>query len=188
MYCIVLYWRGGHYCPMHCDLSKIYCAPPNLGITRTWICRLNFAQKPIFEAWGFLTSLKSQTREPRIKVPPGGLVLGIFTSWKNPSTSAGFEPGNLDSRGEHDAPRPPRLHVGARAQLEVTPDVCRTRQRGDIASQEGNKDGMYLRCKTGHIITGCFCASSFSCCIMTRGPIITRLLPPADQYFVTQWS
>ena len=29
--CIVLYWRGGHCCRMHCDLFKIYCAPPNLG-------------------------------------------------------------------------------------------------------------------------------------------------------------
>ena len=47
-HCIVLYWRGGHCCPMHCDLFKIYCALRNLGITRTWICRLNFAQRPIF--------------------------------------------------------------------------------------------------------------------------------------------
>ena len=29
---------------------KIYCSPPNLGITRTWICRLNFAQRPIFSS------------------------------------------------------------------------------------------------------------------------------------------
>ena len=48
MYCIiVLFWWGGHCCPMHCDLFKIDCAPPNLGI-KTWICRLNFAQRPIF--------------------------------------------------------------------------------------------------------------------------------------------
>ena len=46
--CIELHWRGDHCCPMHCDLFKIYCAPPNLGITRTWICWLNFAQRPIF--------------------------------------------------------------------------------------------------------------------------------------------
>ena len=39
-YCIVLYWRGGHWCPMHCDLFEICCAPR--------ICRLNFAQRPIF--------------------------------------------------------------------------------------------------------------------------------------------
>ena len=32
---------------------KIYCAPPNLGIARTWICRLNFAQMPIFSGLRF---------------------------------------------------------------------------------------------------------------------------------------
>ena len=54
---ILLYWRGVNCCPMHCDLFKICCAPPNLGITRKWICRLNFAERPIFQAWGSLTSL-----------------------------------------------------------------------------------------------------------------------------------
>ena len=24
LYCIVLFWKGGHCCPMHCDLFKIY--------------------------------------------------------------------------------------------------------------------------------------------------------------------
>ena len=32
----------------------------------------------------------------------------IFTSSKNPSTSAGFEPVNIGSHGEHVTPRPPR--------------------------------------------------------------------------------
>ena len=35
-------------------------------------------------------SLKSQTQDPQRKVPPGGLGLRIFTSWKNPSTSGKF--------------------------------------------------------------------------------------------------
>ena len=35
-----------------------------------------------FQAWGSLTSLKSQTRDPQLKVPPGGLVLRIFTNLK----------------------------------------------------------------------------------------------------------
>ena len=87
---------------------QIYCAAPNLGITRTWIYRLNFLRGLIFQAWGCLTSLKSQTRNPQLKVPPGGLVLRIVTSWKNTSTSAGFEPANLGSRSEHVTPRPPR--------------------------------------------------------------------------------
>ena len=34
-------------------------------------------------------------------------MLRIFTSWKNPSTSAGFVPANFGSRGEHGTPRPP---------------------------------------------------------------------------------
>ena len=73
-----------------------------------WICRLNFAQMPIFQAWGSLASLKSQTRDPQLKVPPRGSVLRIFMSWKNPSTSARFESENLGFRGEHVTPRPPR--------------------------------------------------------------------------------
>ena len=51
-----------------------------------------------FQTWGSLTSLKSLTRDPQLKVPPGGLVLRIFMSWKNPTTSVGFEPANLGSR------------------------------------------------------------------------------------------
>ena len=35
-YCIVLYWWGGHFCPIHCDLFEIYCPPPNLGIGREY--------------------------------------------------------------------------------------------------------------------------------------------------------
>ena len=32
---------------------KIYCSPPNLAITRTRMCRLNFAQRPIFSGLRF---------------------------------------------------------------------------------------------------------------------------------------
>ena len=86
---------------------KIYWAPSNLGTTRTWICRLNFLLICLFfQAWGSLTSLKSQTRDPLHKVPPGEIVLRIFTSWNNPSISVGFEPANLGCRGEHITPRP----------------------------------------------------------------------------------
>ena len=44
----------------------------------------------LFEAWDSLT-----VREPRTKVLPGGLVLRIFTSWKNLSTLVPFEPTNF---------------------------------------------------------------------------------------------
>ena len=88
---IVLYWRGGHSCSIHCDLFSSIVLPRILGI-RTWICRLKFAQRSIFSGLGFFTSLKSQTRDPQLTVPPGGLFLRIFTSKKNASTPAGFEP------------------------------------------------------------------------------------------------
>ena len=106
LYRIVL--KGWSLPPNALRYFKINCVPPYLGI-RTWICRLNFAQRPFFLAWGSLTSLKSQTQAPSIKSLPEDLILGIFTSCKNPSTSVGFEPANLGSRGEHVSPRPPRL-------------------------------------------------------------------------------
>ena len=80
LYCIVLCWWGRHCCPMHYDRFKIYCAPPNLGITRTWICRLNFAQRFIFSGLRFFN--EPEISNPQLKVPPGGLVLRNFTSWK----------------------------------------------------------------------------------------------------------
>ena len=52
-----------------------------------------------FQASGSLTSLESQTRDPSLK---------SFPEYLCSSTSAGFEPANLGSRGEHVTPRPPR--------------------------------------------------------------------------------
>ena len=78
-----MFWWGGHFCPMHCDPFKIYCAPPNLGITRRWIRRLNFAQRPFFQAWGSLTSLKSQTRDPSFKSLPEDLCSGFLRPEKS---------------------------------------------------------------------------------------------------------
>ena len=104
----VLYCIDGECCPMHCDPFEIYYAPPNLGITRTWICRLNFAQKSIFSGLRFFNKPEISTRDPQLEVSPGGLVLRIFISWKNPLTSVGFEPANLGSWGKHSTPRPPR--------------------------------------------------------------------------------
>ena len=69
---------------------------------------IKFCSEIYFQAWGSFTSLKSQTRDPQLKVPPGGLGLRLFTSWKNPLTSAGFKPTNLGSRGEYITPRAPR--------------------------------------------------------------------------------
>ena len=51
---------------------KIYCAPPNLDITRTWICWLKFSDLRL------LTSLKSQTRDPQFKSLPEDLCPGFL--------------------------------------------------------------------------------------------------------------
>ena len=110
--CIVLYRWGGHCCPIYCNHFKINFALPNLGITRTWICQLNFAQRPIFLGLRFFNKPEISDSGPQLIVPPGGLVLRIFTSWKNPSTSAGFERANLGSRGKHVTLKPPRQTSG----------------------------------------------------------------------------
>ena len=78
--CIVL--MGRSLLPNPLRPFQIYCAPPNLGITRTRICRLNFAQRPIFLGLRFLNEPEISDSDPQLKVPPGGLVLRIYTSWK----------------------------------------------------------------------------------------------------------
>jgi len=35
-------------------------------------------------------------------------VLRIFSPFKNPTVSAGFEPANLGTKGQHATPRPPK--------------------------------------------------------------------------------
>ena len=93
-YCIVL--KEWLLLPNALRPFQIYCAPPNLRITRTWICRLKFVQRYFFQTWGSLMSLKSQTRETQLKVPPEGLVLRIFTSWKIHRPQPGLNPRTLD--------------------------------------------------------------------------------------------
>ena len=60
--------------------------------------QLNFAHCLYFQAWGSLKSLKSQTWNPR-QVPPGGLLLRIFISWKSQLTSARFERFEITNLG-----------------------------------------------------------------------------------------
>jgi hypothetical protein len=38
--------------------------------------------------------------------PPNEGVLGDFFALKNPTASAGFEPANLATKGQHSTPRP----------------------------------------------------------------------------------
>jgi hypothetical protein len=40
--------------------------------------------------------------------PPKEGVLRIFYALKNPTASAGFEPANLGTKGQHATPRPPK--------------------------------------------------------------------------------
>ena len=63
------FWWSGHCCPMHCDRFRIYCAPPNLGITRTWICRLHFTHKPIFSGLRFFNEPEISDSGPPLRYP-----------------------------------------------------------------------------------------------------------------------
>ena len=64
-YCIVLY--GCSLLPN--GLFKVYCVPPNLGITRTWICRLNFAQRPNFSGLRFFNEPEISDSGPPASSP-----------------------------------------------------------------------------------------------------------------------
>ena len=55
-----------------------YYAPPNLGITRTWICRLNFAQRPIFSCFRFF----NEPEMSDLKSLPEDLCSGFLRSEK----------------------------------------------------------------------------------------------------------
>ena len=95
-------WNRVYNCWMRPELQHDVIRCPDHCITKTaWRDITSWAPNR-------LTSLKSQTRDPQLKVPPGGLVLMSLRPEKNPSTSARFQPANLGSRGEHVTPRPPR--------------------------------------------------------------------------------
>ena len=78
-----------------------------VGITRTE--RVNWWNK------GSITSLKSQTRDPQLKVSAEGLVLRIFMSWKIHRLQSGLNSRTLDldastlSREHRDRTLPPLI-------------------------------------------------------------------------------
>ena len=78
---------------MHCDLFKIYCAPPNLCITRTWIRRLNFAQRPIFSGLRFFNEPEMSDSAPQLNPSRRTCAQDFYV---------------LGFRGEHVTPRPLR--------------------------------------------------------------------------------
>ena len=66
--------------------------------------QIKFCSEAYFLGMMFFNEPEISDSEPQLKVPTGG----IFTSWKIPSTSTGFELAKLGSRGEHVTPRPSR--------------------------------------------------------------------------------
>ena len=44
-------------------------------------------------------------------LPPEGRRTEDFSALKNPTASAGFEPANLGTKGQHATSRPPKLHI-----------------------------------------------------------------------------
>ena len=85
---------------MHATFFRIYCAPLNFGI-RTWICRLHFAQRPIFSGFRFFNEPEISDLGPPDLSPPGGPVLRIFMSWKIHRSQLGWTCKPWISRRAH---------------------------------------------------------------------------------------
>ena len=60
---------------------------------------------------------KSATWNRRLYFPSEGRRAEDFFALKNPTASAGFEPANLGTKGQHATPRPPKP-------LVVCEDLC----------------------------------------------------------------
>ena len=99
---LYLFWWRGHCCPMDCDLFQIYCAPPNLAITRTWICRLNVAQRPIF------SGLNLRLGTHGLMSLPEDLSSGFLHPEKIHRPQSGLNPRTLDL----EASKLPQDHRG----------------------------------------------------------------------------
>ena len=69
---------------------------PEFGYIRMWICRLNFAQRPIFLAWGSLTSLISQTPDPSFTSLSEDLWSGFLRPEKIHQPQSGLNLRTLD--------------------------------------------------------------------------------------------
>ena len=60
---------------------------------------------------GSFTCRKSTTWDKRLYFPSEGRRAEDFFSLKNPTASVGFEPANLDTKGQHATSRPPKLSL-----------------------------------------------------------------------------
>jgi hypothetical protein len=92
----------------HTGPARYFHLPENSGTNPSGGDMVNFLDGKVlqiwpsgslWELWGSLTCSKSTTRVKRLKVPPGGLRSLTFSVFKNSTTSAGFEPASLGSRG-----------------------------------------------------------------------------------------
>jgi hypothetical protein len=121
----------------HCILGKClgvvcHCFPPPLDVP-TFAARClyvrNDTRDPCSERWncgreivrefclnsdfhyisGSFTCRKSTTWDRRLYFPSEGRRAKDFFRPKNPTASAGFEPANLSTKGQHALPRPPKL-------------------------------------------------------------------------------
>ena len=120
----------------HCILGKFFrvvchCFPPPLDVPTfaAWCLYVrNDARDPSSERWNFgrercpvilpkfrlplkfrdlLHAASVRHGTDGFTSPPTEGVLRIFRP-KNPTTSAGFEPTNLGTKGQHATPRPPK--------------------------------------------------------------------------------
>ena len=57
---------------------------------------------------GSFTCHKSTTWDKRLYLPSEGRRAEDFFALRNPTASAGFEPANLGTKGQHGTPRPPK--------------------------------------------------------------------------------
>ena len=114
LYCIVLYWWSGHCCQMHCDLFQFFRDPPNLGITRTWIWQLNFAQRPIFSGLRFFNEPDiSDFGTPSLK----SLLEDLWSGFLRPEKIHWPHPSLNPQTLELEASTLPRDHRGRRVQV-----------------------------------------------------------------------
>ena len=76
----LLFLMGWSLLPNALRPFKIYCAPSSSGITRRWVCRLNFAQRPIFSGLRFFK--ESEIWDSGFPAYRPSRRVRIFTSWK----------------------------------------------------------------------------------------------------------
>jgi len=107
---------------VRCILGKFlgvvcHCFPPRLDVPTFATRCLNDARDPSGGRWNCGRECcpvilpkwrKSTTWDRRLYFPSEGRRAEDFFTLKNPTASAGFEPANLGTKGQHATPRPPK--------------------------------------------------------------------------------